>query len=90
MYDEFLRLLRAVEAGRRCEGKECLAVTDANVAQAEELELLKKTHSSEHNGADGWIGACPGCEEVRQSEIALRETLHAQGVDLPVDVMAPS
>ena len=85
-HDEFLRLLQSTEANRKCQGKDCIDVTDANVEQASVNGAMRLAHDAEAVRNGGHPKSCPGCADIRQQEIALRETMHSQGVDFPVDV----
>lgn len=84
---QFLRLLQAVEAQRRCEGKDCLAITEDIVAFAERTDIERNTHALSECDVEGLASACVRCAEIGRKEIALRETLHSQGVDFPVGLL---
>ena len=86
-HGEFLRLLQAVEASRKCEGKDCLDITDVHVALASQMDSSRLHHLSADGGHAERTENCEGCENIRQQEIALRETMHSQGVDFPVGVL---
>ena len=84
---KFLDLLRAVEAGRRVSGQPSMEVTNEHVSGASEIERSQASHDSADNCPKLTGVACPTCEEIRQKEIALRELMHAQGVDFPVGLL---
>lgn len=87
MNGEFLKLLQAVEAGRKCDGKECIEVSQDDLAKAEANDTARSAHEmGSTHGSDG-AGLCPGCEESRQRDAALRETFRARRVDLPVGIL---
>ena len=83
----FLELLQAVEAGRKCHGLECYDIKEHEVAEAERIDKLIEAHKREHDLdrplADPW----PNCTDLQRQEIALRETLLSQGVELPIGIM---
>ena len=85
---EFLKLLQMTEAGRKCEGRECLDILDGDVAKALVLDEIERAHQ----GEVGQIGhddlSCAECAKVAGSRVELRESLHTRGVDFPVDVLA--
>ena len=85
--DEFMRLLKTVEALRLCEGKKCLEITIGNVGAAEATEVVRRAHlenalTSEHSPLE-----CPECSEIRRQENTLREVLLLQGVELPGGIL---
>ena len=85
-HDEFLRLLQATEAQRRCEGKDCLPITNVHVTTAEAIERIRVRHRVEEPHMESEDSTCETCETGRKNTIALRESMHAQGIDFPVDV----
>jgi len=85
--DEFLRLLQAVERGRVCDGKPCLVINDSDVARAEESAALRSSHLPATDLPGHESLSCPTCREIKSKEIALREALHAQGVDFPLGIL---
>lgn len=87
MIDEFLKLLQAVEAGRKVDGKSSHAVTEQDVRRAFDLELRRSVHNAEAHFASEPDATCPGCMVVQELINTLREWLHAQGVDFPPDVL---
>ncbi len=90
MNGEFLRLLVLTEAGRKCDGRECIALEDADVKLATAIDALEELHK-EGALADGHEPfACVDCAEVVRERAVLREGLHSRGIDLPVEVFQPS
>lgn len=87
MIDEFLKLLQAVEAGRKVDGKESHVVTRRDVERAVELESRRSVHNAEAHLAGQPDAMCPGCAAIQELVNTLREWLHAQGVDFPPDVL---
>ena len=87
MNHEFLKLLQAVEAGRKCDGKECIEVSDDDITKAEANDAERSRHSVGSAHGDVVEGLCPGCEESRQRDAALRETFRARRIDLPVGIL---
>ena len=85
--DEFLRLLKTVEALRRCEGKECLEVTMSNVEAAEATETARRAHQESAPSSGHSPLECPECSEIRRQENTLREVLLLQGVELPGGIL---
>ena len=83
----FLELLQAVEAGRKCHGLECYDIKEHEVAEAERIDRLIAAHKLEHNRDQTLGDPCPNCTDLERQEIALRETLLAQGVELPIGIM---
>lgn len=85
-HGEFIKLLQMTEGYRACTGRDCHTIPDALVVQAQDADGLEAAHmAGDHPGTIPVID-CVGCEDMRQTKIALRETLHSQGVDLPVGV----
>ena len=83
----FLELLQAVEAGRKCHGLECYDIKEHEIAEAERIDRLIEAHKLEHNLDPVQSDPCPNCTDLQRQEIALRETLLAQGVELPIGLM---
>ena len=83
----FLELLQAVEAGRKCHGLECYDIKEHEIAEAERIDRLIEAHKLEHNLDPVQSDPCPNCTDLQRQEIALRETLLAQGVELPIGIM---
>lgn len=77
----FLKLVRIVELVRKCEGQECHVISDEMIAQASAVDSERALHP-DHDGTD----ACAECAEIQTKKIALREQLHSQGIDFPVEV----
>lgn len=86
-HNEFLRLLQTVEANRRCEGKDCIGITDAHVANADEIEANRLHHLLSADSGLHPRDTCEGCSEIQGKVIALRETLHSEGIDFPVGLL---
>lgn len=84
---QFLNLLRMVETGRKCEGKPCMELSDEIMARSNEIEGSRTSHKAEEVHREDVATDCPECEAIRQQEIALRESLHAQGIDFPVGML---
>lgn len=84
--DEFLRLLQSVEAARRVEGKPCHGITDKHVEMAARCVRLRQEHGQLAALPDHTENSCEACQGATRQEIALRELLHAEGVDLPMEV----
>lgn len=82
-HDTFLGMLQMVEANRKCEGRDCLAVTDDNVEQSALIARIKESHQQSGECVDDGSGNCESCEIIARKENALRELLHMQGVDFP-------
>lgn len=87
MLGEFLRLLQAVEAGRKCEGRECILIRDGDVDGATATDHLRLSHGSDHENTLQLGGVCPTCLEIERQENTLRESLHTQGIDMPLEVL---
>lgn len=85
----FLELLQMVELGRKCEGKSSHNIGSGHVAQAAEVTAAREAHPAHGNESGVFFFLCPECEAIRQRQIALRELLHAQGIDFPVEVLGP-
>ena len=83
----FLELLQAVEAGRKCHGLECYDIKEHEIAEAERIDRLIEAHKLEHNLDPVQSDPCPNCTDLQRQEIALRETLLSQGVELPIGIM---
>lgn len=88
MHGEFLRLLQMTEAGRKCDGQECIVILDADVSTAQGLDDSERTHlegvgESDHDGL-----SCPECVAVSDGKIVQRESLHARHIDFPTEVFA--
>jgi len=83
----FLELLQAVEAGRKCHGLECYDIKEHEIAEAERIDRLIAAHKLEHGEDQPSSDPCPNCTDLERQEIALRETLLAQGVELPIGIM---
>ena len=83
----FLELLQAVEAGRKCHGLECYDIKEHEIAEAERIDKLIEAHKLEHGEVQSPADPCPNCTDLQRQEIALRETLLSQGVDLPIGIM---
>ena len=83
----FLELLQAVEAGRKCHGLECYDIKEHEVAEAERIDRLIAAHKLEHGEGQPSSDPCPNGTDLERQEIALRETLLAQGVELPIGIM---
>ena len=83
----FLELMQAVEAGRKCHGLECYDIKEHEIAEAERLDKLIEAHKLEHDLDPTQPDPCPNCTDLQRQEIALRETLLTQGVDLPIGIM---
>ena len=83
----FLELMQAVEAGRKCHGLECYDIKEHEIAEAERIDKLIEAHKLEHDLDPTQPDPCPNCTDLQRQEIALRETLLTQGVDLPIGSM---
>ena len=83
----FLELLQAVEAGRKCHGLECYDIKEHEVAEAARIDRLIDAHKLEHDSDQPLGEPCPNCTDLERQEIALRETLLSQGVELPIGIM---
>ena len=83
----FLELLQAVEAGRKCHGLECYDIKEHEIAEAERIDRLIEAHKLEHNLDQTQPDPCPNCTDLQRQEIALRETLFSQGIELPIGLM---
>ena len=83
----FLELLQAVEAGRKCHGLECYDIKEHEIAEAERIDKLIEAHKLEHDLDPTQPDPCPNCTDLQRQEIALRDTLLSQGVDLPIGIM---
>jgi len=79
--------MQAVEAGRKCHGLECYDIKEHEIAEAERIDKLIEAHKLEHDLDPTQSGPCPNCTDLQRQEIALRETLLAQGVELPIGIM---
>lgn len=90
MNHEFLRLMQMVEAGRKCEGRECIEIFDVDVARAKEIDALESSHLSGLEAGEHQEHSCPECAAVVSQRAVLREGLHSRGVDLPVEVFQPN
>ncbi len=88
MHAEFLRLLQMVEAGRKCEGRECIDILDADVSKAQELDDSERLHMEFVDGADHDGLGCVLCAVVSGGRVEQRESLHVRGIDFPVEVFA--
>jgi len=87
MYDKFLELMQATEALRKCEGKACLEILEETVEQARSLESTRSHHEKGYSCSTFSGVPCLDCDEIHKREIALRETLHSQGVDFPLGLL---
>ena len=83
-HTKFLELLQAVESGRKCYGLECYDIKEHEIAEAERIDRLIEAHKLEHGAT---TDPCPDCTDLERQEIALRETLRSQGVELPLGIM---
>ena len=83
-HTKFLELLQAVESGRKCYGLECYDIKEHEIAEAERIDRLIEAHKLEHGVT---TDPCPDCTDLERQEIALRETLRSQGVELPLGIM---
>ena len=83
----FLELMQAVEAGRKCHGLECYDIKEHEIAEAERIDKLIEAHKLEHEMDLAQPDPCPNCTDLQKQEIALRETLLSQGVELPIGIM---
>jgi len=81
---KFLELLQSVESGRKCYGLECYDIKEHEIAEAERIDRLIEAHKLEHGAT---TDPCPDCTNLERQEIALRETLRSQGVELPLGIM---
>ena len=84
---DFLQLLQAVEAARACEGRDCMIVTDAEVADAERIDSAEATHKAEKGQAVCNETACPECVQLGRENAMLRERLRLQGVEIPIGAL---
>lgn len=87
MLHEFLKLLQAIESGRKCEGKDHHEIRETDVARAEHTSNLRMQHSPDVAVPGHETVVCEMCREIEAQEIALRESFHAQGIDLPLEVL---
>ena len=83
---EFLKLLQMTEGVRVCVGDECMEIDEALIRRAEDGARAADLHDERGCDAEAPGGGCVGCDAVRTEKIALREHLHAQGLDFPFDV----
>jgi len=84
---EFLRLLQMAESVRRCEGRICLEVNDMHVQLGQAVEVIRSAHAPE-TALDGHLSAmCDECGAIQMQQIALRETMHSEGVDFPMGLL---
>jgi len=81
---KFLELLQSVESGRKCYGLECYDIKEHEIAEAERIDRLIEAHKLEHSPT---TDPCLDCTALERQEIALRETLRSQGVELPLGIM---
>lgn len=86
MNHEFLKLVQMVEAGRKCEGRECVEITDADVAQAEVIDRMEDGHRHEQAVESHLEWECAACIDGTKAQVVLRESLHIRGIDFPEDV----
>ena len=86
-HTKFLELLQAVESGRKCYGLECYDIKEHEIAEAERIDRLIEAHRLEHGLDQTSADPCPDCTDLERQEIALRETLRSQGVELPIGIM---
>ena len=84
---EFLEFLQAAEAQRRCVGKDCMIVTDANVTEAARLDAIETAHKQNEGQTSHDVLACPECVSVTRETALLRESMRLQGVELPIGVL---
>lgn len=89
MNGEFLKLLQMTEAGRKCDGAECIRVDDVEVERALEVDALEKGHLDGVDHQAHQCQACTDCAGLALKRSELREALHAKGVDFPVEVFQP-
>lgn len=87
MLHEFLKLLQMVEGGRACDGKECVVVPTGAVEMAKGADDLRRSHlPTSGMPCDAGV-SCPTCQKISRNEIAVRETLHSNGVDFPMGLL---
>ena len=84
---KFLELLQSVESGWKCYGLECYDIKEHEIAEAERIDRLIEAHKLEHGMDLDKPDPCPDCTDLERQEIALRETLRSQGVELPLGIM---
>lgn len=87
-HGEFLRLLQMTETGRKVDRQDSIEILDADVAKAQELDEMERTHlevvgEASHDGL-----SCVECVKVSGGRVEQRESLHSRGVDFPVEVLA--
>lgn len=88
MHAEFLKLLQMTEAGRKCEGRECIEILDADVVKALVLDEMERAHQGAVGEVDHDNLGCVECAKVSGGRVEQRESLHVRGVDFPVEVFA--
>ena len=84
---DFLELVQAIEAVRRCEGRECMVVPEETLSQAAEVDALEVAKIGLCECPEGMSGQCPCCLNCIDKRNALRETLRSQGVVFPVGML---
>lgn len=89
MNSEFLKLLQMVEAGRKCEGKACIEVVDAEVEIAKEIDALEDGHRADQTLESHLEWECVQCLALNKKIIELRESLHNRGIDFPEEILRP-
>ena len=84
----FLELMQLVDAGRKVRGRDSLEIRDEDVERAKGIDGVARAHEMEVVGTDHESHLCPTCRSIHQDRVMLREKLHSQGQDFPIELLS--
>lgn len=83
----FLELMQLVDAGRKARGLDSMEIRDEDVERAQELDRASRAHAAEDLGTGHESHLCVPCRDIHQGQVLLREKLHSQGQDFPLELL---
>lgn len=84
----FLELMQLVDAGRKVRGKDSMEIRDEDVERAKNLDGEARAHAAEVFGTDHDSHLCEKCRVLHSGRVMLREKLHSQGQDFPIELLS--
>lgn len=84
----FLELMQLVDAGRKVIGRESMEIKDEDVERAKGIDGIARSHQAEVVHEDRESHLCPTCRSIHQDRVMLREKLHSQGQDFPIELLS--
>lgn len=84
----FLELVQLVDAGRKVRGRDSMDIRDEDVARAKGIDGVARAHAAEVLSTDHEEHLCPTCRSIHQDRVMLREKLHSQGQDFPIELLS--